>query len=387
MKVQEEWFGVKGATYKYNGDWSDPMVKYRGYLYDYYDISDYVYNCMIEDYKEEGKELPPENSKEYDDIFNKYMYDEVENALIDLWPYKIDPDVIDYIEDGVVAGNAAEFIKKASNVDTSFEGVISRLESLKDNTDIPEKKIDEAIKVLKDGNVNKSDIVDADDRLDELMPIVVEIISKVDDFGDYMYENKEIKTESENKLKLSDSDIEYLKKIGHEEDDIPQIERALNMTKYTVGNANKLDNDTIEIPDEEDDVEITAQEAREILGDEKFLSGLSRSAFHRNSGRWNYDDTKYVSFDSSKLFEESKERKTESEDVIDVEEDISKTFDAFVNNFGKIYIIKDKYDKLYKVYKEDKLGIDDYIYYADNKEQILGLLDGAIKANNGVFNK
>ena len=88
---------------------------------------------------------------------------------------------------------------------------------------------------------------------------------------------------------------------------------------------------------------------------------------------------------------ESKEIKTESKDVIDVEEDISKTFnpsfDAFVNNFGKIYIIKDKYDKLYKVYKEDKLGINDYIYYADNKEQILGLLDGAIKANNGVFNK
>lgn len=278
-KLQEEWFGVKEATYQYNGDWSDPMVKYRGYLYDYYDIADFVYNCMVEDYNEEGKELPPENSKEYDDLFNHYMEMEVPNALYDLWPYKIDPDIIDYIEDGVVAGNAAEFIKKASNVDTSFEGVISRLESLKDNTDIPEKKIDKAIKVLKDDDVDKSDIVDSDDRLEELMPIVIEIISKVDDYG---------------------YDIEESKKI------------------------------------------------------------------------------------------ESKEVKTES-DTINIKDDISETFNpsykAFENNFGKIYIVKDKYDKLYKVYKENKLNLDDYIYYADNKDQIIGFLDGAIKANNGIFNK
>lgn len=87
---------------------------------------------------------------------------------------------------------------------------------------------------------------------------------------------------------------------------------------------------------------------------------------------------------------ESKEIKTES-DTINVEDDISETFNpsykAFENNFGKIYIVKDKYDKLYKVYKEDKLNLDDYIYYADNKDQIIGFLDGAIKANNGIFNK
>ena len=87
---------------------------------------------------------------------------------------------------------------------------------------------------------------------------------------------------------------------------------------------------------------------------------------------------------------ESKEIKTES-DTINVEDDISETFNpsykAFENNFGKIYIVKDKYDKLYKVYKEDKLNLDDYIYYADSKDQIIGFLDGAIKANNGIFNK
>lgn len=119
-------------------------------------------------------------------------------------------------------------------------------------------------------------------------------------------ESKEIKTERKDTLKLSDSDIAYLKKIGHTDEDIPQIEEALNTTKYTLGNAGVSDNDNIKIPDEEDDVEISAQEAREILGDETFLSGLSRSAFHWTSGRWSADNTKYVSFDSSKLFKESK---------------------------------------------------------------------------------
>ena len=87
---------------------------------------------------------------------------------------------------------------------------------------------------------------------------------------------------------------------------------------------------------------------------------------------------------------ESKEIKTES-DTINVEDDVSERFNpsykAFENNFGKIYIVEDKYDKLYKVYKENKLNLDDYIYYADNKDQIIGFLDGAIKANNGIFNK
>ena len=87
---------------------------------------------------------------------------------------------------------------------------------------------------------------------------------------------------------------------------------------------------------------------------------------------------------------EGKEIKTES-DTINIKDDISETFNpsykAFENNFGKIYIVKDKYDKLYKVYKENKLNLDDYIYYADNNDQIIGFLDGAIKANNGIFNK
>lgn len=128
-----------------------------------------------------------------------------------------------------------------------------------------------------------------------------------------LFENKGNKkvTESKDDLKLSDSDIEYLKKIGHTEEDIPQIEEALNNTIYTLGNAGKSSDGNIEIPDEQNDVEITAQEARDILGDEKFLSGLSRSAFHYTSGRWSDDDTKYVSFDSSKIFEENKELKTE----------------------------------------------------------------------------
>ena len=129
-------------------------------------------------------------------------------------------------------------------------------------------------------------------------------------------ESKKV-TEDKHNLRLSDSDIEYLKKIGHTEEDIPQIEEALNNTIYTLGNAGKSSDGSIEIPDEQNDVEITAQEAREILGDEKFLSGLSRSAFHYTSGRWNNDDTKYVSFDSSKIFEENKELKTE--DAISLE--------------------------------------------------------------------
>ena len=108
--------------------------------------------------------------------------------------------------------------------------------------------------------------------------------------------------EEDNKLKLSDSDIALLKKWGETDEDIQQIERALNVTVYKVADVIRDKKGNIVIPDEDDDVVITAQEAREILGDETFLSGLDRSAFHWISGRYNADETKYVGFNSSALF-------------------------------------------------------------------------------------
>lgn len=187
---------------------------------------------------------------------------------------------------------------------------------------VSDASIEKEIKKYMDANDGK---LPMDDRIYDIAEIFDSNCSEdlVNQIYNILYtkfgmkdESKRV-TESKNNLKLSDSDIAYLKKIGHTDEDIPQIEEALNVTKYTLGNADVSDNGNIEIPDEEDDVEITAQEAREILGDDKFLSGLSRSAFHWTSGRWSDDDTKYVSFDSSKLFEENKELKTE--DAISLE--------------------------------------------------------------------
>lgn len=110
----------------------------------------------------------------------------------------------------------------------------------------------------------------------------------------------------ENGLKLSEEDIAKLKSWGESDKDIPQIEEALSITKFTVSDV--IDGQV----DMNAEKEITAQEARDILGDERFLSGLDRSAFHWNSGRYNADETKYVSFDSSALFKESKGVKTEA---------------------------------------------------------------------------
>ena len=138
--------------------------------------------------------------------------------------------------------------------------------------------------------------------------------------------------EAKNNLKLSDSDIKYLKEIGHTDEDIPQIEEALNDTVYTVADVEKAEDGTTIIPDEEDDKVITAQEAREILGDETFLSGLSRSAFHWTSGRYNADETKYVGFDSSKLFESKKLHEDKEEDIKHLEADLETNLEELLLN-------------------------------------------------------
>ena len=148
--------------------------------------------------------------------------------------------------------------------------------------------------------------------------------------------------EEDNNLKLSDTDKEILKQWGETDEDIQQIERALNVTIFTVGDVERAENGSIVIPDEDNDKVITAQEAREILGDETFLSGLDRSAFHWTSGRYNADETKYVSFDSSKLFESVKLHEDKEEDVEHLKADLDTNLRYLLLNhrFSSIDAIK-----------------------------------------------
>lgn len=159
--------------------------------------------------------------------------------------------------------------------------------------------------------------------------------------------------EEDNNLKLSDTDKEILKQWGETDEDIQQIERALNVTIFTVGDVERAENGSIVIPDEDNDKVITAQEAREILGDETFLSGLDRSAFHWTSGRYNADETKYVSFDSSKLFESVKLHEDKEEDVEHLKADLDTNLRYLLLNhrFSNIDAIK-------KALERDGIGVN-----------------------------
>ena len=87
-------------------------------------------------------------------------------------------------------------------------------------------------------------------------------------------------------MKLNKEDKALLKEWGHLESDLEQIEEATRKTKYELNDKN-----------------ISTKKAIEILGREKYLSGISRSAFHWTALRSN-DNNESVFFNSSKLFEE-----------------------------------------------------------------------------------
>lgn len=81
--------------------------------------------------------------------------------------------------------------------------------------------------------------------------------------------------------------------------------------------------------------------------------------------------------------EEEKEETLDGKDVTDT----FKNYKAFEANFGPIKIVKNSYDKNYKVYKVNEEDAGNYIYYSDNKDNIEGWLYGAVQAANGKFNK
>lgn len=73
--------------------------------------------------------------------------------------------------------------------------------------------------------------------------------------------------------------------------DKEQIKRALKVTKYTIYNS----------PDSFGE-KISRKKATEILGNEQFVSGLERAAFHYTAFRSN--GVIGILFDSSELFKE-----------------------------------------------------------------------------------
>lgn len=86
-------------------------------------------------------------------------------------------------------------------------------------------------------------------------------------------------------MKLTNADKKLLISWGHPERDLLQLEMALHErhTKYTL-----------------DGQPIPRATAIAALGREKFLSGISRSAFHGTAARETADG-KIVLFDSSRL--------------------------------------------------------------------------------------
>ena len=64
-----------------------------------------------------------------------------------------------------------------------------------------------------------------------------------------------------------------------------------------------------------------------------------------------------------------------------------KNYKAFEGNFEPIRIVKNSYDKNYKVYRADETEANNFIYYTDSKDNLEGWLYGAVQAANGVFNK
>ena len=67
----------------------------------------------------------------------------------------------------------------------------------------------------------------------------------------------------------------YLLNIGYLEEDMVYINRAMYLTDYTLYDDNSKPR------------KISAKKAKEILGQEGFLSGLARSTFHHDASREN----------------------------------------------------------------------------------------------------
>lgn len=99
---------------------------------------------------------------------------------------------------------------------------------------------------------------------------------------------------------LTEEDIEFLEVYEIPKEDIEQMDEFYGKTYYYYVEAVRSNIGDIKY-DYDKKKRITAEKAREILGDEDFLSGLNRSTFHWTSERTN-NNGKKVCFDSSRYW-------------------------------------------------------------------------------------
>ena len=94
-------------------------------------------------------------------------------------------------------------------------------------------------------------------------------------------------------MKLTKNDKRLLNQWGCPCSYYPQIERAMNacITIYKIETEKRTG-------------KISRDEAIKVLGRERWLSGIARSAFHWSATRRSDDEKTIVYFDSSKLFRE-----------------------------------------------------------------------------------
>lgn len=95
-------------------------------------------------------------------------------------------------------------------------------------------------------------------------------------------------------MKLTKADKAYLLSINESEQDFPQIEEAMGATETVY---ELYDADCREVIRT-----ISRTEAIKLLGRERWLNGLARSAFHWTAMRQTLDGKNYVMFNSAKLF-------------------------------------------------------------------------------------
>lgn len=86
-------------------------------------------------------------------------------------------------------------------------------------------------------------------------------------------------------MKLSESDKDYFKKCGYLDQDIPQIEKAIEVMQY----------------EDENDKKVSRKYVLDNMDRETWLSGIGRAAFHWSATR-ETKDGKTIFFDARKLF-------------------------------------------------------------------------------------
>lgn len=124
--MNRSFYGIDGVEYKYNGDWSDPQIKYKGYIFNYYDLEEMLLASYKEEVSEKSINEPTKTFEQFLKENQDVVYSKLEDMIFNYWETNLQDSPFKEINN----------LKEKINLDIFNQSLLYQIKAIESEYDI-----------------------------------------------------------------------------------------------------------------------------------------------------------------------------------------------------------------------------------------------------------